>query len=101
MDKDSFSFVVYIIHACAHKWNMMPSLVYQKLQSAGCSDMIVYHGSTESVRNPDINHSYRALDFDMGFYVTTVKEQASYDQIAFITQRAIDELLVWESCEEI
>ncbi len=36
MDKDSFSFVVYIIHACAHKWNMMPSLVYQKLQSAGC-----------------------------------------------------------------
>lgn len=159
--------------------------------------MIVYHGSTESVRNPDINHSYRALDFGMGFYVTTVKEQAqrwarrkaavfgreksvvnvyqmkddrssfrvklfnedllewidfvcrcrdggkdylkydlilgkvaddkvfrvvdmyhmgiwdkeralkemkvypSYDQIAFITQKAIDELLVWESCEEI
>lgn len=36
MDKDSFSFVVYIIHACANKWNMMPSMVYRKLQSAGC-----------------------------------------------------------------
>ncbi len=36
MDKDAFSFVVYIIHACSNKWNMMPSLVYQKLQSAGC-----------------------------------------------------------------
>ncbi|MBD5474965.1 MAG: DUF3990 domain-containing protein [Lachnospiraceae bacterium] len=38
--------------------------------------MIVYHGSTESVRNPDIRHSYRSLDFGMGFYVTTVREQA-------------------------
>ena len=38
--------------------------------------MIVYHGSTEAVQNPDVRHSYRALDFGMGFYVTTVKEQA-------------------------
>nr|WP_027871364.1 DUF3990 domain-containing protein [[Eubacterium] cellulosolvens] len=38
--------------------------------------MIVYHGSTEIVRKPDINHSYRPLDFGKGFYVTTVKEQA-------------------------
>lgn len=38
--------------------------------------MIVYHGSTEIVKNPDIKHSYRALDFGMGFYVTTVREQA-------------------------
>lgn len=38
--------------------------------------MIVYHGSTEIVRNPDIRHSYRSLDFGMGFYVTTVREQA-------------------------
>lgn len=36
MDKDSFSFVVYIIHACANKWNMMPSLVYEKLKSVEC-----------------------------------------------------------------
>ena len=38
--------------------------------------MIVYHGSTEIVRKPDLNHSYRPLDFGKGFYVTTVKEQA-------------------------
>lgn len=38
--------------------------------------MIVYHGSTESVEKPDVEHSYRLLDFGRGFYVTTVKEQA-------------------------
>lgn len=38
--------------------------------------MIVYHGSIEIVKNPDVNHSYRPLDFGKGFYVTTVKEQA-------------------------
>ena len=29
--------------------------------------MIVYHGSSEVVRQPDILHSYRALDFGKGF----------------------------------
>lgn len=38
MDKESFSFVVYMIHACADKWGKLPSEVYQKLQSAGCID---------------------------------------------------------------
>ena len=38
--------------------------------------MIVYHGSSEVVRQPDTLHSYRALDFGKGFYVTTVREQA-------------------------
>ena len=38
--------------------------------------MIVYHGSTEIVKKPDVEHSYRPLDFGKGFYVTTVKEQA-------------------------
>ena len=38
--------------------------------------MIVYHGSTEIVEMPDIKHFYRALDFGMGFYVTTIREQA-------------------------
>ena len=93
--------------------------------------MIVYHGSTEVVEKPDVGHSYRRLDFGMGFYVTTVKEQAerwarrkadilggksaivniyqmeeikvypSYDQIAFVNQRAIRRLLKFESFEEI
>lgn len=38
--------------------------------------MIVYHGSTQIVEKPDVIHSYRALDFGAGFYVTTVREQA-------------------------
>ncbi len=38
--------------------------------------MIVYHGSTIEVNNPDMQHSYRNLDFGKGFYVTTVREQA-------------------------
>lgn len=38
--------------------------------------MIVYHGSTTEVKNPDTQHSYRNLDFGKGFYVTTVREQA-------------------------
>ncbi len=38
--------------------------------------MMVYHGSTEIIKQPDVLHSYRLLDFGQGFYVTTVKEQA-------------------------
>jgi len=38
--------------------------------------MIVYHGSSMTVKNPDVKHSYRPLDFGKGFYVTTVEEQA-------------------------
>ena len=38
--------------------------------------MIVYHGSNVIVDHPDIKHSFRALDFGKGFYVTTIKEQA-------------------------
>ena len=33
--------------------------------------MIVYHGSTEVIKNPDVVHSKKYLDFDRGFYVTT------------------------------
>lgn len=36
MDKDSFSFVVYIIHACANAWDKRPSEVYHILQSKRC-----------------------------------------------------------------
>ncbi len=38
--------------------------------------MIVFHGSTDVVKNPDVNHSYRPLDFGKGFYITTVEKQA-------------------------
>lgn len=38
--------------------------------------MICYHGSIDEVLKPDIDHSYRNLDFGKGFYVTTVEVQA-------------------------
>ena len=38
--------------------------------------MIVYHGSITIVDKPDVNHSYRSLDFGSGFFVTSVREQA-------------------------
>lgn len=38
--------------------------------------MIVYHGSLVVVEHPDPIHSYRALDFGPGFYVTSVEGQA-------------------------
>ena len=38
MDKDSFAFVVYLIHACANSWHKNPSDVYKLLQKSGCID---------------------------------------------------------------
>ncbi len=38
--------------------------------------MIVYHGTVEVIKKPDVFHSFRPLDFGKGFYVTTVEEQA-------------------------
>ncbi len=38
--------------------------------------MIVYHGSTEIIKSPDILHSKKYLDFGEGFYLTTYEEQA-------------------------
>ena len=85
--------------------------------------MIVYHGSTIEVNNPDMQHSYRNLDFGKGFYVTTVREQAerwakrkadlsgdgngvisvyeTYDQIAFVSQDAIDRCLSFKESFEV
>ena len=36
MNKETFSFVVYMIHACANKWGLSPAAVYQKLKRADC-----------------------------------------------------------------
>ena len=73
--------------------------------------MIVYHRSIEPVERPDIDHSYRNLDFGRGFYVTSVQKQAerwairrakiesrkkkaacNANQIAFCTERALETL---------
>lgn len=38
--------------------------------------MIVYHGTTEIIRTPDVSHSKRYLDFGRGFYLTSYELQA-------------------------
>ena len=62
MNRESFSFVVYMIHACANKWNMTPSEVYRKMQSAGCIDGYL-------VPHFDILHTQGA-----GYIVDDIKE---------------------------
>ena len=37
--------------------------------------MIVYHGSTEIIKYPDVVHSKKYLDFGRGFYITTFENQ--------------------------
>lgn len=38
--------------------------------------MIVYHGSTEIIKRPDVLHSKKYLDFGKGFYITMYENQA-------------------------
>lgn len=38
--------------------------------------MILYHGGTDEVSVPDLQHSRKAVDFGPGFYVTPIVEQA-------------------------
>lgn len=38
--------------------------------------MIIYHGSNMIIKEPKVIKSNRALDFGIGFYATTFKEQA-------------------------
>lgn len=59
--------------------------------------MIVYHGGIDVIKEPDINHSYRPLDFGKGFYITTVKEQAE----KWAKRKAVDSLLTYSSYYEV
>lgn len=44
MNKDIFSFVIYMIHACADKWGLHPSQVYSVMDKTGCiSNYLVRH----------------------------------------------------------
>lgn len=38
--------------------------------------MIVYHGSAEVIKKPDVKFSKKYLDFGRGFYLTTYENQA-------------------------
>lgn len=62
MNQDSFSFVIYMLHACADRWSIPPSEVYRKLQSVGCIDQYL-------VPHYEILHTQGT-----GFIVEDVKE---------------------------
>lgn len=49
-DKNIFSFVIYIIHACAEKWGKFPSEVYKLLESKSCIEKFM-------VPNYDVLHT--------------------------------------------
>jgi len=49
-DKNEFEFVIYVIHACADKWNKLPSEVYKLLDSKDCINNFL-------VSNYDILHT--------------------------------------------
>ena len=55
MVQESFEFVVYMIHACANKWNRLPSFVYRKLKDSGCIQKLL-------VPNYEILHT-QSTDF--------------------------------------
>ena len=41
MSKDTFEFVIYMLHACADKWSQLPSVVYKKLKDSDCIDNLL------------------------------------------------------------
>lgn len=38
MTEDTFSFIIYMIHACADRWHKTPSEVYDAIKKSGCLD---------------------------------------------------------------
>jgi len=62
MHKNSFSFLVYIIHACADRWGISPSRVYHALKESGCLNQYL-------IPNYDILHTQST-----GFVVQDVEE---------------------------
>ncbi len=44
MSKEVLEFVVYMIHACAKKWDQSPAMVYRRLSEGNCiSSYLVPH----------------------------------------------------------
>lgn len=41
MNKDSFEFVIYILHACSQKWAKLPSKVYKMLTESDCINKLL------------------------------------------------------------
>ena len=41
MNKDSFEFTIYMLHACAEKWKVLPSAVYKKFHESHCIENLL------------------------------------------------------------
>lgn len=67
MSQDCFSFIIYIIHACANQWKTSPSKVYHALKQSGCLDnyLIPYY---------DILHT-QSTDYIVADVATYLKER--------------------------
>lgn len=62
--------------------------------------MIVYHGSSMEVKNPNVSFSKQYLDFGKGFYVTTYKQQAEkWAKRKAIRQNGSAIVNVYELCD--
>ena len=70
MNKDSFSFVIYMIHACANRWHMSPAQVYKILQQADCINSFL-------VSNYEILHTQST-----GFIVEDIQEYLKNREVA-------------------
>lgn len=68
--QESFEFVVYMIHACANKWNRLPSVVYKILKDSGCIQKFL-------VPNYDILHTQGA-----DFVVSDIEEYLNVRKVA-------------------
>ena len=65
--------------------------------------MILYHGSTEIIENPEIRVPSRSLDYGSGFYTTTSLKQAedwvkrkldANIQIGYVNVYELDESMI-------
>ena len=65
--------------------------------------MILYHGSVQKIQKPVIIQSQRLLDFGMGFYTTTNKEQAEkWAKIKQHRKEGIEAIIsVYELADEV
>ena len=41
MSKETFEFIIYMLHACANKWGKRPSAVYKKLSDSDCINQLL------------------------------------------------------------
>jgi len=62
--------------------------------------LILYHASNQIVKEPDVFHSRRNLDFGSGFYTTPIHEQALKWCEKFLVRRGTGFISVYELDEK-